>query len=36
MYSTGHSQHNTDFTKTNQNQVVRIRSNFSNIYEFAN
>ena len=27
-YSTGHSQHNTDFAKTNQNEVVRIRTKF--------
>ena len=27
-YSTGRSQHNTDFAKTNQNEVVRIRTNF--------
>ena len=27
-YSTGCSQHNTDFAKTNQNEVVRIRTNF--------
>ena len=27
-YSTGHSQHDTDFAKTNQNEVVRIRTNF--------
>ena len=28
QYSTGRSQHNTDFAKTNQNEVVRIRMNF--------
>ena len=28
IYSTGRSQHNTDFAKTNQNKVVRIRTNF--------
>ena len=28
IYSTGRSQHNTDFTKTNQNEVMRIRTNF--------
>ena len=28
LYSTGRSQHNTDFAKTNQNEVVRIRTNF--------
>ena len=28
IYSTGHSQHNTDFAKKNQNEVVRIRTNF--------
>ena len=28
MYSTVRSQHNTDFAKTNQNEVVRIRMNF--------
>ena len=27
-YSTGRSQHNADFAKTNQNEVVRIRTNF--------
>ena len=27
-YSAGHSQHNTDFVKRNQNEVVRIRTNF--------
>ena len=27
-YSTGRLQHNTDFAKTNQNEVVRIRMNF--------
>ena len=27
-YSTGRSQHNTDFAKTNQNEVVRIHTNF--------
>ena len=27
-YSTVRSQHNTDFAKTNQNEVVRIRTNF--------
>ena len=27
-YSIGHSQHNTDFAKTNQNEVVRFRTNF--------
>ena len=27
-YSTGCSQHNTDFAKTNQNEVVQIRTNF--------
>ena len=27
-YSTGRSQHNTDFTKTNQNKVVQIHTNF--------
>ena len=27
-YSTGRSPHNTDFTKTNQNEVMRIRMNF--------
>ena len=27
-YSTGRSQHNTDFAKTNQNEVVRILTNF--------
>ena len=27
-YSTGRSQHNTDFAKTNQNEVLRIRKNF--------
>ena len=27
-YSAGHSQHNTDFTKTNQNEVMQIRMNF--------
>ena len=28
FYSTGHSQHNTDFAKTNQNEVMQIRTNF--------
>ena len=27
-YSTGCSQHNTDFAKTDQNEVVRICTNF--------
>ena len=27
-YGTGRSQHNTDFTKMNQNEVMRIRTNF--------
>ena len=27
-YSTGRSQHNTDFAKTNQNEVLQIRTNF--------
>ena len=27
-YSTGHSQHNTDFAIMNQNEVVRIPTNF--------
>ena len=27
-YSTDRSQHNTDFAKTNQNEVVRICTNF--------
>ena len=27
-YSTGRSQHNTDFAKTNQNEVVQIHTNF--------
>ena len=27
-YSTGRSQHNTDFAKMNQNEVLRIRTNF--------
>ena len=27
-YSTGRSQHNSDFAKTNQNEVMRIRTNF--------
>ena len=27
-YSTGRLQHNTDFAKTNQNEVVWIRTNF--------
>ena len=27
-YSTGRSQHNTDFAKTNKNEVMRIRTNF--------
>ena len=29
VYSTGHSQYSTDFAKTNQNEVVRIRTKFS-------
>ena len=28
FYSTGHSQHNIDFAKMNQNEAVRIRTNF--------
>ena len=28
QYSTGRSQHNTDFANMNQNEVVRIRMNF--------
>ena len=32
-FSTGHSQHYADFTKTNQNEFVRT---FWNIYKFAN
>ena len=28
LYSTGRSQHNTDFAKTNQNEVLRNRTNF--------
>ena len=28
VYSTGRSQHNTDFAKTNQNEVMRICTNF--------
>ena len=35
-YSTGHSQRNTDFAKTNQNEVVRILTNFFEDFEFAN
>ena len=27
-YSTGRSQHNTDFAKANQNKVMRIGTNF--------
>ena len=27
-YSTGRLQHNTDFAKTNQNEVMRIHTNF--------
>ena len=27
-YNTGRSQHNTDFAKTNQNEVMRICTNF--------
>ena len=27
-YSTGRSKHDTDFAKTNQNEVVQIRTNF--------
>ena len=28
LYSTGCSQHDTDFAKMNQNEVVRIHMNF--------
>ena len=28
LYSTGRSQRNTNFAKTNQNEIVRIRTNF--------
>ena len=28
LYSTGRLQHDADFAKTNQNEVVRIRTNF--------
>ena len=35
-YSTGCSQHNTDFAKTNQNEILRNRTNFFKDFRFAN